>query len=381
MTTGIAEYGDGIDVCVLEDASSIYAIYDEWLQLACRQENATLLQFPGYYMSYVATLGTDIGSVQLVAIYRGSEIVALFPLHLTARRVMGLQLRILEFPGTPCPRRDAILSPDISCCEVLSILQENPGALKKIRWDVMRLEGVPEKSRLLTDNYSGWRFPNLRKHAGFNDYLDLTRGDCQNDHISSKFRNNLRRARKRLSELGECTFATAESAPALEQAFSEFIDVEASGWKSQRGGRRAIKLHAEQVAFYLNLLRRFSGEGGCHIHLLKLDDKPIAANFVIRAGDTLYSLKSGYDEEYRKMAPGQLLREYVINRYSADSSVKYFDMITDYDWLRQWRPLQRKVLDVYFFNLTLRGMFSYALLQIKMLVDKQRNRNVNEKSD
>lgn len=360
-----------IDVRVFEGISGIHSIADEWTRLADEQEKPTLLQYPDYYQSYVETLGAGQESFKLVAIYLDAKIVGLLPCCFKMRSVMGRQLRFLEFPETPNPRHDILFSPDISHSDLIAILQ------KKLRspfeWDVMRLAGVPEESRLVANGNNSRQAYSLYRQTELNNYLDVTEGDYLKTHVSSKFRYNLRRAAKRLADLGECTYVTVDSFPLLEQAYQDFLDLEASGWKSQRGGRRAIKLHAEQVAFYADLMRRFAVAGDCHIHLLRLGDTPIAASFAVRKRDTVYSLKSGYDESFAKIVPGNLLRQYEIGRYSADASVRYFDLISAYEWQKQWRPRARKVFDVYLFNKTFGGMLYYALRRTKMAL-KARSR-------
>lgn len=366
MAIGLNQTESVLALRVITGVQAIDLIENEWGQLARQQENTTLLQFPAYYQSFAATLGASSGSLSVIAAYRGTELVALIPVKMSTRRVLLLALRIFEFPDTPSPRRDALISPWLSCSDFIAALQRDLGG----SWDAMRLSGIPEHSRLLEVDDSHRPGSILSKHTGYNNYFDLSTIDSLEKHVPSKIRNNLRRAKKRLIAMGDYTFTSADSLPALAHAFRQFLDVEASGWKSQRGGKRALKLHQDQIEFYLNLMNRLAKTRDCHIHLLISSEKTIAASFCVRMGNTIYCLKSGYDESYRKLAAGQLLREYMIDQYAADGSLSYLDLISDYKWQRQFKPQQRKVYDVYIFNSSLRGWILHLLLRIKLARDK-----------
>ena len=108
--------------------------------------------------------------------------------------------------------------------------------------------------------------------------------------------------------------------------------------------------------------------------MLRLDGKTIAANFSIQTGATVFSLKSGYDESLSKIAPGQILREYIVNHYSADPTVERNDLISDYQWQVQWRPVRRKVFDVYFFNRSFFGWLTYVLMKVSFALKEKRSK-------
>jgi CelD/BcsL family acetyltransferase involved in cellulose biosynthesis len=363
-----------VEMRIFSGPEGIRAVQKDWIELAESLQYSTLLQFPDYYSSFLATKAGGLDELKIVAFFRSTQLVGLFPLCQVYQSIAGVRISVLEFPETYCPRRDILLAADFAASEALELLRQQMPVAAGIRWDVLRLNGIPETSRMLTSENGSAPRSSLIRQDGYNDIVDLPKGVSPTDRVSSKFRNNLRRAARRLSSLGEFTFHSASAFPELEEAFQNFLDLEASGWKSQSGGKRAIKLNPDQLAFYDDLVRRFAASGNCHIHELRLDGVPVAANLTFQAGSTVYSLKSGYDEEYRKMAPGQLLREYVLNRYASDDSVEHFDMITDYDWLRQWQPERRKIFIAYFFNSTLRGRLFQGLLHLKAMWMQRKQR-------
>jgi CelD/BcsL family acetyltransferase involved in cellulose biosynthesis len=360
----------------LKGLAGIEAVRGQWIQLAERQRVSTLLQFPEYYESYAQTLARNPDAFRCIAVFRGEQLIALFPLQKTTERVGPLNICILEFPNTPCPRRDVIIDPGEELSDVIRFLQKSLQTNADTQWDLMKLTGVPDKSALTADGSLARGTLRLCRSKGYNNVQDLSQSDLLEDHLPPRLVRNLRARRRNLNNIGNCEFITADSYSEHQEAFKEFLDVEASGWKSQRGGKRAIKLHKHQVAFYSDLMKRYANHRGCRIHLLKLNSQTIAANFCICVNDTCYSLKSGFDEDYSKVAPGQLLREHVLNYYLSDPDISYFDLIADYEWQRHWRPRQRRVFDLYFFNpTTIKGLILYCLMGMRMRLQRFRQRH------
>jgi hypothetical protein len=52
----------------------------------------------------------------------------------------------------------------------------------------------------------------------------------------------------------------------------------------------------------------------------------------------LATLKTGYDERYGRVAPGLLLREWILERCCNDPRVKRLNMLSSVKWHRDWQP-------------------------------------------
>jgi CelD/BcsL family acetyltransferase involved in cellulose biosynthesis len=202
-------------------------------------------------------------------------------------------------------------------------------------------------------------------HYDYSHLLTVDTSDYIQTVLNSKARNNLRRNRKKLASLGEYEFRTFTAFPELEDAYREFLRTESAGWKSIKGGKRAIALHEDQSRFYLDLLKRHSKAGRSHIHILYLNGEAIASDLCILTANSCYSLKHGYDEEYSNLAPGNLLREYAVEYYGQSPVINSIDLVSGLDWHLTWRPERRKVFDVRFFNSSLRGTLLFYLLQAR----------------
>ncbi len=120
-----------------------------------------------------------------------------------------------------------------------------------------------------------------------------------------------RRRRRRLEEQGSVTFELADGRERLDSLLAEGFPIEASGWKGERG--TAIQSRPETRSFYTDLARWAATRGALRLAFLRLNDRPLAFQFLIEDAQTLYFLKGGYETEFRKLAPGTLLIEEVLS--------------------------------------------------------------------
>jgi CelD/BcsL family acetyltransferase involved in cellulose biosynthesis len=121
-----------------------------------------------------------------------------------------------------------------------------------------------------------------------------------------------RRRRRRLSEQGELTFDVQDGRERLEALLEEGFRVEASGWKGEAG--TAILSQEQTRRFYTEIARWCAEQGWLRLAFLRLDGRPIAFQYLIEYDGVLSQLKGGFDEAYRKFAPGTLLLQDVIAR-------------------------------------------------------------------
>ena len=354
---------------VFDGAKGIDKIYEEWAELARRCRASHLMQLPDYYLSYAEVLTPTPNAMLVAAFYDNLELSAIMPLRFARRAKFGITFGLLEFPSTPIPVRGFLASDHLSFQTLVTCLANQFARVYGEQWDILRLVGIP---RPVTDDVATGEKPKIiTTVVAKNNFIQLCDGDYVQDRLNAKNRNNLRRRMKKLVKLGDFEFKTISSLPELNDAYDAFVETEAAGWKSRRGGKRAIKLHPDQRAFYHDLLVRHARDGRCHIHLLEVDGRAIASEFCLLAGNSAFSLKSGYDEAFSDVSPSHLLREYTIKYYSGKDDIQIIDLISGYAWQDQWRPASRDVLSVVTFNRTVRGRVLQAYLQIKARKSKR----------
>jgi CelD/BcsL family acetyltransferase involved in cellulose biosynthesis len=159
--------------------------------------------------------------------------------------------------------------------------------------------------------------------------------------LDAKFRQNLRRRRRRLAEKGELVYLLVDNkdAIALDEALADFFEIEASGWKGKGG--TAIAQKPELVGFYTQLARDAAKRGALALGLLELDGKPIAAHFSMVHAGRHYLIKIGYDESLHEHSPGQQLVSDAI-RDSCARGLTEFDFLgPNMPWKLDWESKLR----------------------------------------
>jgi hypothetical protein len=242
-------------------------------------------------------------------------------------------------------------------------------------WHYLHFRAVPSSSRLVSESPRPGLML-LSEPCGASNAIDVSGGDHIVRVLTRNMRSNIKRKRKRLEALGRVEFATVTDTAELDAAYQGFLDTEAAGWKSVRGGRRAVKLHTDQTLFYRTLMRLKSETREAHIHLLLLDGTPIASDYCIVSRGTCYSLKHGYDERYAEATPGNLLRAYTIEHYQTDTSIHTLDLVSAWSWHERWRPDTRPIYDIKIFNRSPFARLLHSLVSAKRSLQSRPGRGV-----
>jgi CelD/BcsL family acetyltransferase involved in cellulose biosynthesis len=178
---------------------------------------------------------------------------------------------------------------------------------------------------------------NVSLHGSWQDWL-ATRG--------AKLRSNLRRWERRCAEAGfDVQYRRIDGAEAIGDAVWRYADLEAAGWKADRG--TAVTRHNRQGAFYRQLLEALAAEQAAEVHELWFDQRLVASRLVLVAGRALVFLKTTYDESQATYAPGRLLLartlEASFSRHAGKTIEFHTDATSD---LLAWSTGRRRMFDL-----------------------------------
>jgi CelD/BcsL family acetyltransferase involved in cellulose biosynthesis len=123
--------------------------------------------------------------------------------------------------------------------------------------------------------------------------------------LGRKTHKELARLRRRLEEEHDVVFSVVDAPERLNGQLEAGFAVEASGWKADR--RTAIVLAPETEAFYRGIADSFYGAGRLRLSSISAGGKMIAFDLCVLDHGRLWILKGGYDEDFRRYAPGLLL--------------------------------------------------------------------------
>ena len=141
--------------------------------------------------------------------------------------------------------------------------------------------------------------------------------------LSPKKTKELRRQRRRLLEHGLLKLATARDAATIVPALSDYLRLEAAGWKGRAG--TAARRHGAILNFMHDAVTALAAEGGARVDRLIQDERTLAATVTLRAGDTAWLWKIAYDEGARRASPGVQLTLDVTESLLADGTIARVD--------------------------------------------------------
>ena len=108
--------------------------------------------------------------------------------------------------------------------------------------------------------------------------------------------------------LGNCSTAAVlnERAPgAVQEAFEIFLQLEQQSWKGANG--TALLSKDSDATFARRWIAALAANGGASVALLRVNEKPIAAQVLLYSGPMAYTWKTAFDAEFAKFSPGALL--------------------------------------------------------------------------
>jgi CelD/BcsL family acetyltransferase involved in cellulose biosynthesis len=172
-------------------------------------------------------------------------------------------------------------------------------------------------------------------------FVDLSQGwEAYEAGLSRKLRGELRRRRRRLAEQGPVTFEVADGSERLEALLEEGFKVEAAGWKGVRGS--SILSQRSTRCFYTTLARRAAERGWLRLAFLRVNGRAIAFDFALEDAGVHALLKTGFDPDYRRAAPGMLLRYEMLSRAFGVGLARYDFLGADEPWKLEWTAATRE---------------------------------------
>lgn len=305
------------------------ALLPFWQELAAKR-GYHFLHFPSWYSAELQALG-DAAEIFFVALYEDDQLFAVLPFERTYLRKGHLAMPVLQlfYPnemGVNDVLSDRPLAPYRRT--ILAQLRRELPFFLFVRWQCV-LENGCAVSLLPAGR-------DLRvTHAS--KFIDFSHGFTAFwESYSNKFRKGLLKKLRKAEEQGELRLLCATTADELFAAFEDFLAVEDSGWKGERG--TSIKKQPRKLAYYRQLLKEYGDLGLCQINILYSNDTPIAAQFGVRVGRRLFLLKIGFREDYAAVSPGYLVLYKLVEQSAALGVIDSVSFVTGVNWIDRWHP-------------------------------------------
>jgi CelD/BcsL family acetyltransferase involved in cellulose biosynthesis len=244
------------------------------------------------------------GEMAVCTVWDGAKLAGAIPLRVEGRRVKGF---VNGHSGIFRP-----LARDEEAMETLTA-EAFSGRAREV--DLQLLPATDPTLPLLE---AAARKASMRPfaEAGFVSPIVDTSGDLEawRRQSNSSWKKRLARYRRKMERDhdAELEIVAIPDADRLDAWLEEGLRIEQSGWKGESG--TAILSAPETELFYREIARRFHDRGELRLSRIALDGEAVAFSFCIQAGGSLYSLKVGYDERWRKLVPGLVMQLSIIER-------------------------------------------------------------------
>lgn len=189
-------------------------------------------------------------------------------------------------------------------------------------------------------------------------YVELT-GEGPAALVSRGLRKEIGRGRRRLGELGELRLQIASTPAELPGALADLLAIEALGWKGEGGTAMASDPAAER--FYRAVATWAAETRRLRLAVLRVDERPVAAELDILDGDVLYALKMGVAPEYRRTGPGHILMWMLLERVGPEDGVRRYEMLGEDDpYKMRWTDRTREMTEMSVFPRSPGGALAFG---------------------
>ncbi len=334
----------------------------DWERLCDESSGGEIFYRPEWMLAYLNAFAPE-ARVTVISAWAGERLRGVLPLMSERTWIAGLPATQLTIPANVhCFRVGLAVCSGEEGREVLRSLWQAMKALPG--WSLFDVSNVMEGNGIdqLVALARADGFAVARKRTSQTLYLPIVapagknKSDKKKDNDKDqspwmsgtrpKFRSHLRRSRRQLEEQG--TLALKHFSTADPAALERFYDLEGSGWKGAEG--TAIKCDPRLRQFYDSVAEAAAAAGYLSLDFLELNGQPIAGHFGFNFRGRYLLSKAGYNEEYRRYGPGQLLVNEILSE-TPERGLHEFDFVGPATWDEsRWASARRTSYRIFIFR-------------------------------
>jgi len=292
------------------------AIREEWNNLLSISNEDTIFLTWEWAFSWWEEFSDANNSLFILIVMDNDKVVAIAPLVMTKRTFFGFfNIKEITFIGTKTVHGeylDFIIASRWEKNEIMSSVFEYLDNHTS-QWDILRLNGIPEKSiniQCAADIAMDKNYRFTQEFTSICPFVVLPRSwHAFNMSLKKSIRKNFGYQKRRLQKQFGLTFESYDPQH-VEADIEAFLTLHEKRWAIK--GLPGAFVNQKKRRFYQSIAYWFSEKNWLRLWFLKIDTKPIAALWGFQYGNKFYYLQSGFDPEWSKYSIGQVLLGSVI---------------------------------------------------------------------
>jgi CelD/BcsL family acetyltransferase involved in cellulose biosynthesis len=162
---------------------------------------------------------------------------------------------------------------------------------------------------------------------------------------SRNLRSQVGRRRRKLEGEGDLRLRVVRGGATLEADLDAFFALEAAGWKGEEG--TAIAADPALVDLYRRFAEAAAAGGWLRLYLLELNQSLVAADYGCVFDGCGYLIKTAFDEDLGRFAPGLVLRAAVLESSIEEGLARYDFLGGPDEYKLRWTDQLRKRAALY----------------------------------
>jgi CelD/BcsL family acetyltransferase involved in cellulose biosynthesis len=310
----------------IEDEEGFDGLAERWDALA--GDRLTPFDTHAWYRAWWGAFGGS-GELAIATAWEGDELAAALPLMRIGGRLAALVNghTPLYRPIGPEPAAAALVSQVLAGPEASVELFAVP-ATDPVVGSMDSSAGTPPRYDVVERQHVS---PIVETTGTFDAWRKLTKPNWRSD--LDRFARNLRKRHN-------AEFSIVEVPSDLTAELEAGFRVEASGWKGEQG--TAIESSPETERFYRDIAAVFHDRGQLRLSRIELPDGWAAFDLCLLAGNRLYLLKTGFDQRFRNLSPGLVMRLATIERCFELGLEAHELLGGEAEWKRKFATTERR---------------------------------------
>ena len=337
-----------IHIEVARNLDALAPFVDDWNLLALQAPQQTPMLSHAYIITYFEHFLEPSESWFCLLALQGDELLGALPVVVTPAKHAGLESPLLRTPyNMHIASVDFIIKENMADQIVPLLLEElQKKAPRRMGLELLRIPASSPTISILDGRVRGSTV--IKEFNGKGSFIDTT-GSLEEyrNGLGHNFKRNLIKAKNKISRLPNVKTLFLSGAKADEKEVDTLMRVDAAGWKGRAG--TSILSSPSLRAFYTALTYRLSKLGWLEWHVLYTDDRPIAIHLAIKMGRILVINKIGFDEEFARCSPGNILFERAVQRAFDSKDTDEINCLTDMAWHDNWKMIKKDYFDFWIY--------------------------------